>query len=125
MGQGYGSVWFNPKAIPYIVSLKMVQSRYHVVYNCKEGNGFIVTKPNGNTFNFVQSKAGLHYLDTSKRNVCQSSGDNGFTINAVVENKVKHTKNDYSKAFRAQELQITMGHPSTLEFKNLLDRNEL
>ena len=55
---GYGMVLFDPKAIANILSLKIVQSRYHAVYNSKEGKGFIVTKSNGDKLNLINPKLG-------------------------------------------------------------------
>ena len=62
---GYGPVWFDSRAIANVLSLKFVKDRYHVKYNSSEKEGFVVTKPNGEQFNFTESSSGLHYLDTS------------------------------------------------------------
>ena len=62
---GYGPVGFDSRAIANVLSLKLVQEKYHVKYNSREMEGFVVTKPNGEQFNFIESSSGLHYLDTS------------------------------------------------------------
>ena len=117
---GYGLVWFEPEAIANILSLRLVQDKYHIVYNSEEGRGFMVTKPNGKMF-FIHSLSGLHYLDTAQ------SQDDGFifVINTVLDNKVNFTKKDYSQALQARELQIIMGWLSTVDYIKLLDQNGL
>ena len=60
---GYRPIWFDSRAIANVLSLKLVKEKYHVQYNSDEEEGFVVTKPNGEQFKFVQSPSGLHYLD--------------------------------------------------------------
>ena len=61
---GYRPVWFDSRAIANVLSLKLVKERYHIKYNSREKEGFVVTKPDGQQFNFVESSSGLYYLDT-------------------------------------------------------------
>jgi hypothetical protein len=61
---GYGTVWYDPKAIANILSLKQVRSQFTVEY--AGGNGdprFIVTKPDGKSHTFRESNDGLYYMD--------------------------------------------------------------
>ena len=44
---GYGPVWFDPRAIANVLSLKLVKEKYHIQYNSNEDDGFVVTKPTG------------------------------------------------------------------------------
>ena len=44
-------------------------------------------------------------------------------VNTVKENRKNYTNNDYLRALRVRELQITMGRPSTSTFLNLLKKN--
>jgi hypothetical protein len=45
---GFGTVWYHPKGIVNILSLSQVVKRgYHVMFDSKEGNKFIVHKPDG------------------------------------------------------------------------------
>ena len=51
-----------------------------------QDSGFMVTKPNGELFMFIQSKTGLHYLDTvthSGENMHKASNGNIFVVNTV------------------------------------------
>jgi hypothetical protein len=58
---GYGTVWYDPKSIANILSLKRAAEKYHVAFDSKHGGSFIVTKPDGTIFEFKQS-AGVVYL---------------------------------------------------------------
>ena len=121
---GYGPVWFDPRAIANVLSLKLVKEKHHIEYNSEKGDGFVVTKPTGEKFNFIQSGSGLHYLDTTLENTSMMTGT-GLVVNTVKENKKNYTNNDYLCALRARELQITMGRPSTATFVAALKNNGL
>ena len=119
---GYGPVWFDSRAIVNVLSLKLVEEKYHVQYNSNKKEGFVVMKPNGEQFKFIQSPSGLHYLDTT--NPDPSKGvHTTLVVNTVAENKKNYTNNDYLHALGAWELQITVGQPSTATFVDLLKRN--
>ena len=105
---GYGPVWFNSRAIANVLSLKLVKEKYHIQYDSNAKDGFVVTKPNGERFQFIQSSSGLHYLDTSNPDP-NKSVNTTMVVNTVAENKKNYTNNDYLHALRAQELQVMMG----------------
>ena len=115
---GYGPVWFDPRAIANVLSLKLVKEKYHIQYNSNGDEGFVVTKPTGERFRFIKSASGLHYLDTSSHDG-NKIGNTTLVVNTVKENRMNYTNNDYLWALRAQELQITMGRPSTTTFLDL------
>ena len=119
---GYGPVWIDPKGIANVLSLKLVKEKYHIEYDSENNNGFLVTKPTGERFKFVQSGSGLHYLDTTLHNPDNFAGTT-LVVNTVKENKKNYTHNDYLHALRAQELQVTMGRPSTATFVEALKNN--
>ena len=119
---GYRPVWFAPRAIANVLSLKLVKEKYHIEYNSNKNDGFVVTKPTGEKFKFIQSVSGLHYLDMSSHDE-DKIGDTTLVVNTVKENKMNYTNNDYLRALRACELQITVGRPSTTTFLDLLKRN--
>ena len=119
---GYGPVWFDPRAIVNVLSLKLVKEKYHIKYNSNKDDGFVVTKPTGEKFKFIQSASGLHYLDTLNQDT-NKIGDTTLVVNTVKENRMNYTINDYLHALRARELQITVGRPSTTTLVDLLKRN--
>ena len=105
---GYGPVWFDPRAIANVLSLKLVKEKYHIQYNSNEDDGFVVTKPTREKFKFIQSASGLHYLDMTIQNT-DKSVDTTLVVNTVKENKKNYINNDYLCALRACEIQITVG----------------
>ena len=56
---GYGPVWFDPRAIANVLSLKLVKEKYQIEYNSNGDEGFVVTKPTGERFRFIESASGL------------------------------------------------------------------
>ena len=119
---GYGPVWFDPRAIANVLSLKLVKEKYHIQYNSNGDEGFVVTKPTGERFRFIESASRLCYLDTSSHDG-NKIGNTTLVVNTVKENRMNYTNNDYLWALRAWELQITMGRPSTTTFLDLLKKN--
>ena len=78
---GYRTVWYDPKAIANILSLRRVQDSYHITYDSSHRR-FIVTKPSGKEFAFHESEGGLHYLDTTHQQGQQRQG-HIFAVNTV------------------------------------------
>ena len=119
---GYGT-----KAIANILSLRQVRDRYHITYDSPYQQ-FIVTKPCGKEFVFNELEGILHYLDTT----CSEQGQGHkhgqqhvFMVNTVKDNRRNFTNNDYLRAVRAQELQVTMGRPTDKDFIRILKVNSL
>ena len=120
---GYGTVWYDPKAIANILSLRRVQDCYHITYDMSHRR-FIITKPSGKEFAFHESEGGLHYLDTTHQQGQQRQG-HIFAVNTVKDNKKNFTNNDYLQAVRARELQVTVGHPSDKDLIKILKASSL
>ena len=94
---GYGTVWYDRKAIANILSLRQVRDRYHISYD-SVNQQFIVTKPCGKEFVFKESDGGLHYLDTTCPEQEQGHGheqQHVFMVNTVKDNRKNFTNNDY------------------------------
>ena len=64
LGDRYRTVWYDPRAIADILSLRRVRDHYHITYDSTHRK-FIVTKPSGKEFAFQESEGRLHYLDTT------------------------------------------------------------
>ena len=112
-------MWFDPRGIANVLSLKLVKEKYHIESDSKRNDGFVVTKPTGERFKFVQSGSGLHYLDTTLQNPDNFAGTT-LVVNTLKENKKNYTHNDYLRARRALELQVAMGRPITAVFVEAL-----
>jgi hypothetical protein len=81
---------------------------------------FIVTKPEGKRFEFVESEEGLYFMDTLL------VGKQGAVfVNTVADNKSKYTNEDYLNAVKARELQIKLGRPSTKDLIKIVTSNQL
>jgi hypothetical protein len=127
---GYGTMWYDPKSIANILSLKRVIDKYHVAFDSEHSGSFIVTRPDGTVLEFKQSDGGLYFLDTATaiRNDVKSIRDGSVTVmvNTVADNKGNYTNDDYlKKAVRARELQIKIGRPSTKHFMQIVTSNQL
>ena len=105
---GYGPVWFDPRAIANVLSLKLVKEKYHIEYNSNKDDGFVVTKPTGEKFKFIQSGSGLHYLDMMQQDT-NKIAETTLVVSMVRENKKNDTNNNYLHALQARQLQMTMG----------------
>lgn len=116
---GYGPVWYDPKSIANILSLKRVKTKYHVSFDSANGGSFIVTKPDGTVFEFKESEGGLYVLDTAK------DKSETVLVNTVADNKSSYTNEDYLKAVQARELLIKIGRPSIKQFIRIVTSNQL
>ena len=122
---GYGTVWYDPKAIANILSLRQVQNHYHITYN-STNRKFVVTNPSGKQFAFLESEGGLHYLDTTCLQAKQQDPQQHvFAVNTVRDNKKHITNNDYLQAVRARELQVMIGRPSDKDLIKILKTTSL
>ena len=120
---GYGTVWYDPKAITNILSLWRVWDHYHITYDSSHRK-FIITKPSGKEFTFHKSEGGLHFLDTTHQQGQQGQG-HVFAVNTVKDNKKNFMNNDYLRAVRAWELQITIGCPLDKDLIKILNTSSL
>ena len=118
---GYGTVWYHPKGITNILSLsRVIEKGYHVTFDSKDGNKFIVEKPDGSSTRiFQQSFRGLYYMDM------RDSKTGIALVSTVEENKTKYTNRDYERAVLARNLQKIIGRPSTRDFMNIVENNLL
>ena len=64
--KGYGMVWFDPNGIANILSLHRVIDKYHVQFDSRNGNKFIVWRDDGSCREFLPGPRGLYYCDMSK-----------------------------------------------------------
>jgi hypothetical protein len=115
---GYGQVWYNPNGISNILSLlRVTRSGYQVTFDSAKGNGFILLKPDGSCVEFEQSDQGLYYIDMA--------AIGSLFINTVVDNKSSYTNRECTQADLARRIQRIIGHPSTKDFVNIVNKNLL
>jgi hypothetical protein len=102
-------VWYHPKGIANILSLKRVSQHCRVQYDSEENAAsFHVTKPDGTVLDFKPSISGLHY--------CDSRVYGTSLINTVAEKKSQYTRRACKKAMLARRIQNVIGRPSTRDF---------
>ena len=118
---GYGTVWYHPSGIANILSLGRVRKRYRITFDSEVGNRFLVTKPDGTTFEFKESPTGLYYMDAEAQVQKQAQ----VHVNTVADNKSSYSNTDYLRALAARKLQIKIGNPTAREFIKIASRNLL
>ena len=120
---GYGTVWYDPKAIANILSLWCVRDHYHISYDSSHRR-FIITKSSGKEFVFQESEGRQHYLDTTHQQGQQRQG-HIFSVNTVKDNKKNFMNNNYPRAIRAREVQVMVGHRSDKDLIKILKTSSL
>ena len=55
-------MWYHPKGIVNILSLKTLKNRHHVTYNSKDGNGIFNV-----VVEYMPHESRLHYLDLKEK----------------------------------------------------------
>ena len=115
---GYGTVWYHPKGIANILSLSRLKEKYRVTYDSENGNDFIVHKPDGNYWHFVQSDRGLYYTDVGR-------DTSEVLVNTVQENLENYTRGAIKRATLARSIQKMIGRPSTKDFLQIMQNNLL
>ena len=62
-GFGEIEVWYHPKGIANILSLKTLKRRHHVTYNSKDRDGVFTVHTSQVIIEFIPHESSLHYLD--------------------------------------------------------------
>ena len=79
-----------------IISLDLLQEKYHITFDSSIANSFIVTLSEHQTIRFERLEPGLHIHKVN------SVSPYSF-LNAVSENKLFYTRREVMQAERAQE----------------------
>jgi Zinc knuckle len=113
---GIGTVWYQEGGMANILSLSKLRLGGCKISYDSEINEFVVTK-NGMTHIFVESGC-LYYYNTAQY------GEFSL-ITTVANNQYSYSKQDYSQALLARRLQRIIGRPSTRQFIQILNNNQL
>ena len=111
-------VWFSPKAITNILSLKDVKRQYHVTYDSYD-DAFIVWREERGLPNMVfkEHSSGLHVYNPRH---------DEFSFVVTVEDNMKHfTKRQIMSAKKARSLLAGLAYPSESDFKWILKSNQV
>ena len=110
--KNYGKVWFDTRAITNILSLKNVKNKYRVTYDSETEDVFTVRTNKGRIMQFKMHEDGLHYHDTSDRQVT--------LIQTVQQNKAGYSQQQLVTACTARDIYSKFGHPSMQDFKAMI-----
>ena len=80
---GYGTVWFDERAITNILSLANVKNKRKIVFNSDTNDEFVILDDEGKKMVFKASPQGLYYIDLKK--------DEFNMLNTVNENKFPYS----------------------------------
>jgi hypothetical protein len=124
--EGYGSVWYCPRAVANILSLHNVSRRCWVAYDSMDGNRFVVTRmEDGQETVYRVSANGLYYNDVRGAATAADSSNAAVLVTTVSENKTRYTNAEASRAELARALQKKLGHISTAQFIHIVTNNLL
>jgi len=115
--KNYGDVWFDPRAITNILSLKNVKEKYRVTFDSNGNNAFHVHRPGKPDLRFDMHTNGLYYHDPSQKELT--------LVNTVLGNSEGYSKRQIAQAKQARDLQAVLGNPSTKDLKTLVQSNQL
>ena len=103
--EGYGPVWYHPKAIANILSLSRVEDKHLITYNSRDKRGFVVHDGNDVPKHYYKRCAkGLYFNDMSTQH-----GNTLAGISTVAKNEAKYSARDVARAKEARKFQATMG----------------
>ena len=115
---GYGTVWFDERAITNILSLSNVKKKRRIVYDSENGDTFEVINKNGDKLKFGPSEHGLYYYDLNKTE--------GFSmLQTVQENRFPYSARQFERAKIARDVYHAIGNPSISDYKNIIKTNGL
>ena len=114
--QGYGVVWYHPKALTNLLSLNNIKNKYRVQYDSAKEDSFLVHKPDG-VRRFVGIADGLYALSDTKQTVEQHEYQ---FLELVEDNKTRYTRKMIKGAEKAKELYGMVQHPSMSDYKHMV-----
>ena len=125
---GYGTVWYDQRAIANIFGLKDMKDKgYEVTYDSNHGDTFQVHME-GKTIEFTCNKEGLYEFEVSddyKEEIKKQQSQPSNYVSTVEENKQGFTQRQFEKAKAARELYHNLGSPTIENFKALLRMNTI
>ena len=117
---GYGVVWYHPDCIANILSLHRVSERFHVTYDSRTNNEFIVWRDDGSARYFKPGPRGLYYCDFSQINGTvltlngeAETGSDPAEINTVRKNLESFTQRQVRDAATTRKFQNLAGLTTT------------
>jgi len=104
--EGYGPVWYHPKAIANILSLSRVQNKQIVTYISRDKNGFVVHDLNDKPKHYYKRCVkGLYYNNMSVIDHATTLAG----ISTVAKNEAKFSSREITRAKEARQFQELAG----------------
>ena len=129
---GAGAVWFDPDAITNIFSFSLLSDKFHITFDNKKEDAFIVHLQNS-TIKFKRDNDGLYQFHMTKayfnkKKSKTASGEHTkipkkmpcHLVATRAENRKNFIEQQFEWAKRAWDLYHSVGMPSVDKFKGLL-----
>ncbi len=111
--------WLDEGGIANVVSLRSLESRFHVRYDSKEeGGSFICDMAQGQITFKRCPKTGFPYVDLDAEHHKASVA----LVQCIRKNYEGYTKEEVKRAIDARKAQARTGHPSEAKFKKEVSR---
>jgi hypothetical protein len=115
-------VWLHTEGVVNILSFYIVQWHYHVQYNNRIKDAFLVTGPNGIKVPFRPVGKGVYACGTFPGD---ASANTWALISMVDDQKKEYTKREYRDAMLARRVQNVIMFPSVRTYNKIVDSNLL
>ena len=117
---GYGDVWFHPRAITNVLSLANVRRKHTVTYNSNQELAFIVHTPT-KTVKFQECENNLHIYKPSQAESIHGT----ILVETIKDNATKYTQRQLTQAKAARKLLHALGYPSINDLKSMIKMNAI
>ena len=119
--EGIMDVWYDPKGLANIISMKSLASVSHVIYDSSRENAFVATFADGKVWRFVEASNGLFVWNTvipNKRN--NGRVTNYCLVSTVADNEKQYHHREVDSAKLAGKLHRLLGYPAQNIFEHAL-----
>jgi hypothetical protein len=111
---GGTAFWLDEKDIGNVISLKTLESKFHVTYNTEaSGGAFMCHTPKGKVVFNRCPVTTFPYVDLNQ----DSTGAEAMMVQRVCKNNEGYTREEVERAIMARKMQARRGHPSKAAFK--------
>ena len=124
-----GEAWFDPQQLTNIFGFGSMADDYHVTYDNKKEDAFIIHSSDGRTIKFERTPEGLYaytpstdYLDdiAKLKKLTPPPTEMSHLVSTVKENRIGYTDRQFKDAKRARDLYHMVGCPTVENLKHIL-----
>eukprot|EP00804_Cyclotella_cryptica_P025530 CCRYP_012008-RA/>CCRYP_012008-RA protein AED:0.36 eAED:0.36 QI:0/-1/0/1/-1/1/1/0/251 len=111
---GGTAFWLDENGIANVISLKMLEHKFHVTYDSdKDGGAFLCCTDKGTDVFERYPTTRFPYFDLSKDN----TGAAAMLVQSIRQNFEGYTREEVERAILSRKMQGREGHPSKAAFK--------